>query len=134
MSSAQVIEVAGQAVHAVHHDSVSVPCEPQQLGQFRPGRVPPEALSVKTRSKTWPSGWRFSFWSSVLTRTYPTRCPATAASNPPPVRLTSRPVIQGSQTKAVHRQVGCSLTGRTLGTPAQVSGLMTPAADEVPLL
>jgi hypothetical protein len=33
----------------------------------------PEALSVKTRSRTWPSSWRFSFWSNVLTRTYPTR-------------------------------------------------------------
>jgi hypothetical protein len=40
----------------------------------------PEALSVKTRSKTCPSSWRRSFWSSVLTRTYPIRCPATSAS------------------------------------------------------
>lgn len=42
----------------------------------------PEALSVNTRSRTWPSSWRFSFWSRVLTRTYPMRCPATDASNP----------------------------------------------------
>lgn len=33
----------------------------------------PEALSVKAQPGTWPSSWRFSFRSSVLTRTYPIR-------------------------------------------------------------
>lgn len=61
----------------------------------------PEALSVKTRSRTWPSSWRFSFWSSVLTRTYPIRCPVTVASTRHPVRLSSRPLSEESQGNAV---------------------------------
>lgn len=40
----------------------------------------PEALSAKTRSKTCPSSWRFSFWSNLLTRTYPIRCPLSGCS------------------------------------------------------
>lgn len=36
---AQVIEVAGEPVHAVHDDGVPVADEPEQLGQLRPGGV-----------------------------------------------------------------------------------------------
>ena len=80
--STQVIKVPCQPVHAVHHDGVPVTGEPQQLRELRSGRVPARGLSVNTRSRTWPSSWRFSFWSRVLTRTYPIRCPATDASKP----------------------------------------------------
>jgi hypothetical protein len=38
--STQVIEVAGEPVHAVHDDGVPVTGEPQQLSKLRPGRVP----------------------------------------------------------------------------------------------
>lgn len=75
------------------------PSRANRSSSMSSGRVVslPEALSVKTGSRTWPSSWRFSFWSSVLTRTYPIRCPATVASNPRTVRLSSRPVSEESQ-------------------------------------
>ena len=42
--SPQVIQVAGQPVHAVHHDGVPVTGEPQQLCQLWSGRVPARGL------------------------------------------------------------------------------------------
>ena len=37
---------------------------------------------LAARVDSSPSSWRFSFWSSVLTRTYPLRCPATQCLRP----------------------------------------------------
>jgi hypothetical protein len=41
---AQVIQVAGEPVHAVHRDRVTVAGEPQQLRELGPGSVPPGSL------------------------------------------------------------------------------------------
>lgn len=41
---AQIVQVPGQAVHAVHNDCVPVTDEPQQLGQLRPRGVPAGGL------------------------------------------------------------------------------------------
>ncbi len=65
---AQVVQVAGEPVHQVHQHGVAVPDERQQRQQLRP-----EALSVNVRSTDTPSSWRSGFWSTVLTRVYPTR-------------------------------------------------------------
>jgi hypothetical protein len=43
----QVIQVAGEPVHAVHDDGVPVTGEEQQLRQFRPGSVPARGLIRK---------------------------------------------------------------------------------------
>ena len=40
----QVVEVAGEVVHAVHHDGVPVSGEPQELRKFRSGGVPTRGL------------------------------------------------------------------------------------------
>jgi hypothetical protein len=86
----------------------------------------PEALSVKTRSKTRPSSWRFLFWSSVLTRAYPICCPLTA---PPTLVLSGW--VPGSFQKKVKayrsgRQVGRYLHGHTtrlVGAPSDIFSL-----------
>lgn len=47
-------------------------------------------LSMNTRSWARPPNWRCSFWSRVLTRTYPIRWPAAGAFPPEIVRVTCR--------------------------------------------
>jgi len=42
----------------------------------------PETLSAKDLSSWMPSSCRSRFWSRLLTRVYPTRCPVMAASSP----------------------------------------------------
>lgn len=55
---------------------------PAALPACAPPVSRPDALSVKTWSRATPSSRRFSFWSKVLTHTYPIRRPPTAASKP----------------------------------------------------
>jgi hypothetical protein len=79
---AQVVQVAGEPIHAVHHHCVPVTCDAQQLGQFRSGRVPARGLVREDPLQNLAVKLAFSFWSRVLTRTSLIRCLATDASKP----------------------------------------------------
>ena len=65
---AQVIKVAGQAVHRVHQDGVAVADEREHRLQLRAGGASADPLSVNVRSSATPSSWRSRFWSRLLTR------------------------------------------------------------------
>lgn len=65
----------------------------------------PEALSVKTRFRTWPSSWRFSFLSSMLTaRTQSVARPQASATSS--VGLSTGPSEKKIKTYGLIRQVG----------------------------
>ncbi|MET4590698.1 hypothetical protein ABIA70_002303 [Arthrobacter sp. 754] len=44
IEGAQIVEVAGQSVHAVHDDCVAVAGKPQQFRELRPCGVPSEGF------------------------------------------------------------------------------------------
>ncbi len=65
----QVIEVAGQPIHAVHHHCIAFADEAQQRFELGALGVLPDALSVNTLLTPVCSSWRSGFWSKLLTRT-----------------------------------------------------------------
>ena len=67
--AAQVIKVAGQAIHVVHHHGVALADEAQQRFELGTLGVLAEALSVNTLLTWVCSSWRSGFWSKLLTRT-----------------------------------------------------------------
>lgn len=82
--STQVIQISGEPVHAVHNHCVPVAGKPQEFSKLRPGRVPAGGLVREDTVQDLAFELAFLVWSSVLTRTYPIRCPTTDASNPEP--------------------------------------------------
>ena len=64
----QIVQVAGQSIHGVADDRVTladVPCYLFELGTVE---VLAGGLSTNRLSSVRPSSWRNSFWSSELTR------------------------------------------------------------------
>ncbi len=72
---AQIIEIARQAIHAMHHHGVAGAGEAYQRFQLRTLDILAGCLVAKARSTLTPSSCRSGFWSKVLTLIYPMRCP-----------------------------------------------------------
>ncbi len=64
----QVIEVAGQPIHAVHHHCIAFADEAQQRSSWGAG-VLARCLVGEHLAHLVCSSWRSGFWSKLLTRT-----------------------------------------------------------------
>jgi Protein of unknown function (DUF3309) len=77
----------------------------------------PLALSVKTLSSLIPFSWRSVFWSSVLTLTYPTRCPAYSA-----VCASEQTTFGVADTLIAYSRAGVSALAHACACPRSGSG------------
>ncbi len=68
-TAAQVVEVARQTIHAVHHDRVAFAHEGEQPFQFGPPCVLARRLVGEHFIHRICSSCRSGFWSKLLTRT-----------------------------------------------------------------